>query len=96
MEGTRVYCLPGLLLLGVRPALADHIEKHFKVEAHPVITVHNPNGTVTVKAWTKSEVMVIATLASDQVEADAEQTGNRVDIMTQPASASLFASRYAR
>ena len=28
--------------------------------AHPVITIHNPNGTVTVKAWTKSEVMVIA------------------------------------
>jgi DUF4097 and DUF4098 domain-containing protein YvlB len=80
--------LPGLLLLGVRPVLADHIEKHFKVEAHPVITVHNPNGTVTVKAWTKSEVMVSATLASDQVDADVEQTENRVDIMTRPASAS--------
>ena len=67
-------------------ALADHIEKHFKVDARPVITLHNPNGTVTVKAWTKSEVMVIATRASDQVEVDAEQTGNRVDIMTHPAS----------
>jgi DUF4097 and DUF4098 domain-containing protein YvlB len=74
--------LPGLLLCGV--ALADHVEKHFKVDAHPVITLENPNGTVTVKAWTKSEVMVIATRASDQVEVDASQTGNRVDIMTHP------------
>ena len=77
--------VPGLLLCsGV--ALADHIEKHFKVESHPEITLHNPNGTVTVKAWTKSEVMVIATRASEQVEIDAEQTGNRVDIMTHPVS----------
>ena len=78
--------IPGLFLCGA--ALADHIEKHFKVEAHPVITLHNPNGTVTVKAWSKSEVMVVATPASDQVEVDAAQTGNRVDIMTHPVSGS--------
>jgi len=76
--------IPGLLLCSV--AFADHIEKHFKVEAHPVITLHNPNGAVTVKAWSKSEVMVIATRANDYVEVDAEQTGNRVDIMTHPVS----------
>ena len=76
--------LPGLLLCSV--AFADHIEKHFKVDPHPVITLHNPNGAVMVKAWTKSEVMVIATRASDQVEVDAEQTGNRVDIMTHPVA----------
>jgi DUF4097 and DUF4098 domain-containing protein YvlB len=69
--------IPGLLLCTV--AFADHIEKHFKVEAHPVITLHNPNGTVIVKAWSKSEVMVTATRANDYVEVDAEQTGNRVD-----------------
>ena len=79
-----VLAVPGLLLCSV--ALADHIEKHFKVDAHPVITLHNPNGAVTVKAWTKSEVMVIATRANDQVEVDATQTGNRVDIMTHPVS----------
>jgi DUF4097 and DUF4098 domain-containing protein YvlB len=76
--------IPGLLLAG--GAFADHIEKHFKVEAHPVVTLHNPNGTVTVKAWTKPEVMVVAARASDQVEVDATQTGNRVDIMTHPVS----------
>ncbi len=79
-----VLAVPGLLLCSV--ALADHIEKHFKVDPHPVITLHNPNGAVTVKAWTKSEVMVIATRANDQVEVDATQTGNRVDIMTHPIS----------
>lgn len=76
--------IPGLLLASV--AFADHIEKHFKVEAHPVVTLHNPNGSVTVKAWTKPEVMVVATRATDQVEVDATQTGNRVDIMTHPVS----------
>jgi DUF4097 and DUF4098 domain-containing protein YvlB len=83
---TAALVIPGLLLCSA--ALADHVEKHFKVDAHPVITLHNPNGTVTVKAWSKSEVMVVATPASDQVEVDAAQTGNRVDIMTHPVSGS--------
>jgi DUF4097 and DUF4098 domain-containing protein YvlB len=78
--------VPGLLLVSISPARADHVEKHFKVEARPVITLHNPNGTVTVKAWTKQEVMVIATPATSEVEVDTEQTGNRVDIMTHPVS----------
>jgi DUF4097 and DUF4098 domain-containing protein YvlB len=72
--------IPGLLLCSA--ASADRIERHFKVEAHPVITIHNPNGTVTVRAWTKSDVMVVAKRATTEVEVDAEQTGNRVDIQT--------------
>jgi DUF4097 and DUF4098 domain-containing protein YvlB len=74
--------VPGLLLLSVASASADRLERHFKVEAHPVVTIHNPSGTITVRAWTKSEVMVVAKRATDQVAVDAEQTGNRVDIMT--------------
>ena len=27
--------LPGLLLIGMSPAFADHLEKHFKVDARP-------------------------------------------------------------
>jgi DUF4097 and DUF4098 domain-containing protein YvlB len=61
-------------------------EQHFKVEAHPVVTIHNPNGMITVKAWTKAEVMVISTRASDYVEVDAEQMGNRVDVSTHAAA----------
>jgi DUF4097 and DUF4098 domain-containing protein YvlB len=72
--------VPGLLLCSA--ASADRIERHFKVEAHPVVTIHNPNGTVTVRAWTKSDVMVIARRATTEVEVDAEQTGNRVDVQT--------------
>jgi DUF4097 and DUF4098 domain-containing protein YvlB len=72
--------VPGLLLCSV--ASADRIEKHFKVDTHPVVTIHNPNGLVTVRAWTKSDVMVIAKRATTQVEVDAEQTGNRVDVQT--------------
>jgi DUF4097 and DUF4098 domain-containing protein YvlB len=80
------FLLTGLLLMGASPARADHLEKHFKVDSRPEITLHNPNGTVVVKAWSKQEVMVIATRATDQVEVDATQTGNRVDIMTHPVS----------
>jgi DUF4097 and DUF4098 domain-containing protein YvlB len=75
----------GLLIAGLllcSAASADRLERHFKVEAHPVITIHNPNGTVTVRAWTKSDVMVVAKRATTEVEVDAEQTGNRVDVQT--------------
>lgn len=78
--------LPGLMLFGVSSASASHLEDHFKVDARPVITIHNPNGTVTVKAWTKPEVMVVASPATDRVDVEATQTGNRVDIMTHPVS----------
>ncbi len=74
--------VPSLLLLSAIPASAKHIEKHFKVEAHPVITIHNPNGTVTIKAWTKHEVMVLADHSSTNIEVDVDQTGNRVDVVT--------------
>jgi DUF4097 and DUF4098 domain-containing protein YvlB len=71
------------LLLTVVPASAHQLEKHFSVQPRAVITIHNPNGKILVKAWTKHEVMVIATHVSDKVEVDAEQTGNRVDLRTQ-------------
>ena len=72
--------VPGLLLCSA--AAGDRIERHFRVEAHPVVTIHNPNGMVVVRAWTKADVMVVAKRATTQVEVDAEQNGNRVDILT--------------
>jgi len=78
--------VPGLLLMSAGPALADRIERHFKVETHPVVTIHNPTGTVTVRAWTKSEVMVVAKRATDRVDVEAEQNGNRIEVMTQQGS----------
>src|SRR5208337_297612 len=76
------WLIPALLLMSAGPARADRLERRFKVEAHPVVTIHNPTGTVTVRAWTKSEVMVVAKRATDRVEVDAEQNANRVEIMT--------------
>jgi|SRR5208282_2706290 len=81
--------VPGFLLFGVASASAQRIEKHFKVEASPVVTIHNPNGAITVKAWTKSEVLVIATLGSGHVDLEAEQNGNRVDVMTRQITDSV-------
>jgi DUF4097 and DUF4098 domain-containing protein YvlB len=80
--------IPGLLLCNIVSAATPprRLEQHFKVTAHPVITIHNPNGMVTVKAWTKSEVMIISIRASDDVEVEAEQMGNRVDVSTHATS----------
>ncbi|MGA9882320.1 MAG: DUF4097 family beta strand repeat-containing protein [Candidatus Acidiferrales bacterium] len=78
--------IPCLLLLSAAPASADRIVQRFKVDSRPVITIHNPNGKVIIKAWTKSEVMVVADRASNQVDVDAEKTGNRVDITTRQIS----------
>jgi DUF4097 and DUF4098 domain-containing protein YvlB len=80
--------VPGLLFCSAAHAHAaiDRAEQDFKVEAHPVVTIHDPNGTVTVRAWTKSDVMVISKRATAEVEVDAEETGNRVDILTRQVS----------
>jgi DUF4097 and DUF4098 domain-containing protein YvlB len=75
--------VPSLLLCSVVSAAGPkRSEQHFKVTAHPVITIHNPNGVITVKAWDRAEVLVISTPATDKVDVDAEQMGNRVDIST--------------
>jgi len=80
---------PGLLLFGTSAVWAHHVEKHLRVDPHPVITIHNPNGTVTVKAWTKSEVLVMADHNSMNIEVAVVQNGNRVDILTQPIANSV-------
>lgn len=81
--------VPGLLLFSAIPASAKHVEKHFKVDARPMITVHNPSGTVTIKAWTKREVMVLADHSSTGIEVDAVQTGNRIDVVTRPLDSNV-------
>ncbi|HEX4074718.1 MAG TPA: DUF4097 family beta strand repeat-containing protein [Candidatus Acidoferrales bacterium] len=79
--------VPGILILGVASASAgDRITQHFRVDPHPVVAIHNPSGTVTVRAWTKSEVMVVAERTTTESEVDATQTGNRIDVVTRPVS----------
>jgi DUF4097 and DUF4098 domain-containing protein YvlB len=71
-----------LLLSSATPALAQHLEKQFTVQAHPLITLHNPSGTVIISSWDKPTVTVVADHSSQKIEIDAEQVGNRVDIVT--------------
>ncbi len=82
--------VPSLLLCsaapGATPGFPDRSEQHFKVDARPVVTIHNPNGTITVRAWTKQDVMVVAKRATDQVAVDSEQNGNRVEVTTRQVS----------
>jgi DUF4097 and DUF4098 domain-containing protein YvlB len=73
-----------VLLLGSASAAfaAHHLEKQFTVQTHPLITLHNPSGTVVISSWSKPSVMVVADHNSEKVEVDAQQVGNRVDIVT--------------
>jgi DUF4097 and DUF4098 domain-containing protein YvlB len=79
----------GLVLVLAVPASANRLEKHFAVEARPIVTVHNPNGTITIRSWNKPEVVVIANHSSDKVEVDAEQLGNRIELLTHTLSDSI-------
>ncbi len=81
-----LLAIPVAVAFSAVPTSAKRLEKHFKVDARPVVTVHNPNGTITVKAWTKSEVMVIADLGSGYIDVGADQNGNRIDVATRQIS----------
>ncbi|MFZ3363777.1 MAG: DUF4097 family beta strand repeat-containing protein [Candidatus Acidiferrales bacterium] len=81
-NGAAVLFGSALLLGSASPALAQHLEKQFTVQAHPLITLHNPSGTVIISSWEKPTVTVVADHNSQKIEVDAEQVGNRVDIVT--------------
>jgi DUF4097 and DUF4098 domain-containing protein YvlB len=55
---------------------------HFKVGKHPMVSINNPYGPVTVKAGTARQVLVVAILHSDKVELDQSQSHNRIDIVS--------------
>lgn len=74
----------GIFFFAGSAAWAHHVNKRFTVQPHPLITVSNSSGTVTVKAWDRQEVQVIADHASDKMEVDATQIGNRVDLLAHP------------
>jgi DUF4097 and DUF4098 domain-containing protein YvlB len=58
------------------------MEKSFNVTMRPVVSVRNDNGKISVKSWQKNEVRVVADHASDKLEVDADQRGNRIDLTT--------------
>jgi DUF4097 and DUF4098 domain-containing protein YvlB len=78
-----LWVLGGMLLLATAPAAYAHrVERTFNVTTRPVVSVRNDNGKITVKSWQKNEVHVVANHASEKVEVDADQRGNRIDITT--------------
>jgi len=73
----------GVLFLSAASALASvkKLEKHFTVTGRPVVVIHNiGNGRIEVKSAKNSEVTVLATQASDKVNVDVEQAGDRIDV----------------
>jgi DUF4097 and DUF4098 domain-containing protein YvlB len=63
-------------------AAADQrLERHFTVNARPVVVIHNvANGRIEVKSWKNSEVVVLASQTSDKIGFDIEQAGDRIDV----------------
>ncbi len=71
-----------LVLASAADAQIRRIEKRFRVEGIPVITVQNTNGRIQVKAWDKNEILIVCRPASDSVAIDSEQAGNRIEVVT--------------
>src|SRR5690349_16273509 len=66
---------------GAANAASQRIEKHFTVNARPVVVIHNvANGRIEVKSWKNSEVDVLASQTADKIEFDMEQVGDRIDV----------------
>jgi DUF4097 and DUF4098 domain-containing protein YvlB len=62
-------------------AAGQHLEKHFAVNARPVVVIHNvANGRIEVKSWKNAEVDVAASQTSDKIGFDMEQAGDRIDV----------------
>jgi DUF4097 and DUF4098 domain-containing protein YvlB len=62
-------------------AAGQHIEKHFPVQGRPVVLIHNvANGRIEVKSAKSTEVVVTGTRASDKIDVDFEQVGDRIDV----------------
>src|SRR6266404_6612039 len=73
----------GVLLLPSPPVQAapQHFERHFAVKGRPVVILQNvANGRIEVKSSKNSEVVVVATQASNKIGVVAEQAEERIDV----------------
>ena len=90
MRRGAAWAISGALLLAAAPAAFGHrMEKKFDVTMRPVVTVRNDSGRITVKSWQKNQVQIVADHASEKIEVDADQRGNRIDIVTHILNQSL-------
>ncbi len=61
---------------------ADRIEKIFPVSKNASLMLTNYTGTISVKGWQNSEVKVVYTKYSQNVEIDTESTPSKVKVAT--------------
>ncbi len=54
----------------------------FKVGKHPMVSVNNQYGPISVKAGAAHQVVVTAILHSDKVELDQSKSGNRIGLLS--------------
>ena len=59
-----------------------HKELRFTVGSKAGVSINNPYGSISVRPSTGNAVVINATLYSDKVEVDSNQSGNRVDIQS--------------
>jgi DUF4097 and DUF4098 domain-containing protein YvlB len=71
-----------VVLAGAQPAAARRLEKRFTVDGRPMVMLRNAEGRIQVKSWQRSEVEILADHASDRIEVDATQNGNRIEVRT--------------
>src|SRR5438046_2152538 len=74
---TVVFLIPVTLLQA-----ADRIEKIFQVSKNASLMLTNYTGTVSVKGWQNSEIKVVYTKYSQNVEIDTESTSSKVKVTT--------------
>jgi hypothetical protein len=64
------------------PSGTHRLDKRFTVNGRAMVTLRNAQGTIVVKSWQRSEVEILADHASEGVEVDAVQHGNRIELLT--------------
>lgn len=81
-HGTRLAAV--LVMLGFALSAAAQTRKDLKFNVGPgaSLTVFNDSGPVRVRAGNGSQIVVNATLRSNQVEIDPTQSGSRIDLRT--------------
>ena len=72
-----VFLMPAICLQA-----ADRIEKTFPVAKNASLILTNYTGTISVKGWQNSEVKVVCTKHSQNVEIDTESTPSKVKVTT--------------
>ncbi len=82
-------CLTAGVLAAALPARAHVIERLFHVTSHPVVTVHNASGTVTIHSWNRPDVRVVGDHKSTKVEVYTAKKGNIVEVFTRVLSSDV-------